>query len=174
MRYSAESSYIIYIGVVHGPPSLCEGDLLSQCEIYIFLRKKRRREFRNSRRFSNGFVIRDYKARRRLDGGDGREAFTRASESKTGMSALYGRVTPAKKKRNTLAPRVRTELARERVSSEKERCDKQQEGQRVKEDISWKQTASFSRFYFPSLAKDFSFIFFSPGFSQVLLPLQTV
>jgi hypothetical protein len=31
---------------------------------------------------------------------------------------------------------VHTELARERVSNEKERCDKQQEGQRVKEDIS--------------------------------------
>lgn len=55
---------------------------------------------------------------------------------------------------------MHTELARERVSNEKERCDKQQEGQRVKEDISWKQTASFSRFYFPSLAKVFSFNFF--------------
>lgn len=81
-----------------------------------------------------------------------------------------------KKKRNTYtlasctsAHRV-SERERERVSNEKERCDKQQEGQRVKEDISWKQTASFSRFYFPSLAKVFSFIFFSPGFSQVLLP----
>ena len=66
--------------------------------------------------------------------------FSDRKNQKIGMSALHGRVTIVffLRKRLNSNWRVVVLATRERVSKarKKERCDKQQEGQRVKEDIS--------------------------------------